>query len=125
MALALTPGAWIRQAAAPMTDSRTDPPPTPEAPGAPSAPTEVERPTAPFESLMDRLGEIVRELEQGDLPLERALELFEEGVRLCRHGAERLDRAEARIDELLGKELRSIEARDLVRGGEARAPRGA
>lgn len=56
---------------------------------------------ASFEALRGRLERIVRELEGGELPLERALSLFEEGVRLTRRAQERLDAAERRIDELL------------------------
>jgi exodeoxyribonuclease VII small subunit len=55
-----------------------------------------------FEDAARRLGEIVEELEAGDLPLERSLALFEEGVRLARTAQERLDRAERRVEELLG-----------------------
>jgi exodeoxyribonuclease VII small subunit len=55
-----------------------------------------------FEESTRRLAKIVAELEGGDLPLERALELFEEGIRLSRSAQERLDRAEKRVEELLG-----------------------
>lgn len=54
-----------------------------------------------FETLMERLEALVKELEHGDVPLERAVLLFEEGVRLSRLGGEKLERAEARIEELL------------------------
>ena len=56
---------------------------------------------ASFESALASLEKIVRELERGDLPLERSLELFEEGVRLSRDCQERLNRAERRIEVLL------------------------
>jgi exodeoxyribonuclease VII small subunit len=55
-----------------------------------------------FEETTRRLSQIVTELEGGDLPLERALVLFEEGVRLARGAQERLDKAERRVEELLG-----------------------
>jgi exodeoxyribonuclease VII small subunit len=55
-----------------------------------------------FEAATRRLTQIVAELEGGDLPLDRSLALFEEGVRLARSAEERLDRAERRIEELLG-----------------------
>jgi exodeoxyribonuclease VII small subunit len=55
-----------------------------------------------FEESVRRLATIVEELEAGDLSLERSLELFEEGVRLARAAQERLDRAERRVEELLG-----------------------
>jgi exodeoxyribonuclease VII small subunit len=67
------------------------------APG-PAVPLE----TPSFEEATRRLAQIVAELEGGDLPLDRSLALFEEGVRLARGADERLDRAERRIEELLG-----------------------
>lgn len=57
--------------------------------------------TTSFEDVQKRLAKIVEQLEAGDLPLERSLELFEEGVRLSRAAQERLDRAERRVEELL------------------------
>ena len=57
-----------------------------------------------FEKAIERLGEIVQTLEKGDLPLERSLALFEEGVLLSRLGADRLDRAEARVEQLLANQ---------------------
>jgi exodeoxyribonuclease VII small subunit len=54
-----------------------------------------------FEASTDRLTKIVEELESGELPLERALALFEEGVRLARSAQERIERAERRVEELL------------------------
>jgi len=55
-----------------------------------------------FEESTRRLSQIVAELEGGDLPLERSLALFEEGVRIARRAQERLDQAERRVEELLG-----------------------
>jgi len=54
-----------------------------------------------FETSLARLGEIVEQLESGELALERSLELFEEGVRLSRTSQARLDHAERRVEELL------------------------
>ena len=54
-----------------------------------------------FEAQLALLERIVRELERGDLPLERSLELFEKGVRLSRVCQERLNEAERRIEVLL------------------------
>jgi exodeoxyribonuclease VII small subunit len=54
-----------------------------------------------FEASLEALEQIVRELEQGDLPLERSLELFERGIRLSRECQERLNQAERRIEVLL------------------------
>jgi exodeoxyribonuclease VII small subunit len=54
-----------------------------------------------FEASIRRLGEIVDTLEQGELPLEESLQLFEEGVRLARGSQKVLDDAEARVEQLL------------------------
>jgi exodeoxyribonuclease VII small subunit len=53
-----------------------------------------------FESSLEELERIVRELERGDLPLEKSLELFEQGVKLSRACQERLSEAERRIEVL-------------------------
>ncbi len=62
---------------------------------------EAEARPAGFEAQLASLERIVRELERGDLPLERSLELFEQGVRLSRECQERLNEAERRIEVLL------------------------
>jgi len=54
-----------------------------------------------FESSLEELERIVRELEQGELPLERSLELFERGVALSRECQDRLNQAERRIEILM------------------------
>jgi len=54
-----------------------------------------------FEQALQRLEEVVRELEGGDLSLEQALALFQEGVALARLCEAQLDRAEAQIEKLL------------------------
>lgn len=68
---------------------------------------------APFEQVMERLQTVVERLEGGELPLEESLAVFEEGVRLAREGASRLDDAERRVEELLAEDkgvtTRSIE----------------
>ena len=54
-----------------------------------------------FEASLEALEKIVRQLESGDLPLEKSLELFEQGIRLSRECQERLSQAERRIEVLL------------------------
>ena len=54
-----------------------------------------------FEKQLERLEEIVRLLENGDLPLEDSLRSFEEGVKLARGCHERLGEAERRVELLL------------------------
>jgi exodeoxyribonuclease VII small subunit len=71
-------------------------------------PAPVTKPARPpaegqsFELSLSRLGEIVEQLEAGELPLEESLRLFEEGVSLARAAQTRLDSAEKRVEELLG-----------------------
>ena len=61
-----------------------------------------EKPSEPvsFETSLARLEAIVKELEQGELPLEQALRLFEEGTELNQELKRRLDDAERRIEIL-------------------------
>lgn len=54
-----------------------------------------------FETSLEALEQIVRQLESGDLPLERSLELFEQGIRLSRECQDRLSQAERRIEVLM------------------------
>ena len=54
-----------------------------------------------FEASLASLEQIVAHLESGDLPLERALELFEEGVALARRCQSQLGDAERKVEMLL------------------------
>lgn len=54
-----------------------------------------------FEKAMDELEKIVKSLESGDLPLEKALEKFEAGIKLSRYCSETLDQAEKRVSLLM------------------------
>jgi exodeoxyribonuclease VII small subunit len=74
-----------------------------------------------FESSLAALERTVRELERGDLPLEKSLELFEEGVRLSRECRERLSEAERRIEVLLQDDEGRTFASALGGGDLARA----
>ena len=53
-----------------------------------------------FETSLTELEAIVAKLEDGDLPLEESLELFEKGIKLSRECRERLSNAERRIEVL-------------------------
>jgi exodeoxyribonuclease VII small subunit len=60
-----------------------------------------------FESAIAELEGIVRQLEAGDLALDRSLALFERGVALSRYCHGQLETAERRIEQLLERgELR-------------------
>lgn len=72
-----------------------------------------------FESATAELDAIVRRLEEGDLPLEKSMELYERGLQLSRFCHARIEEAERRI-ELLNErgELRPAPAA-LGLGGAA------
>ncbi len=55
-----------------------------------------------FEVSIAELAEIVEKLEAGELPLEDALALFERGMKLVKTSQGILDRAERRVEQLLG-----------------------
>lgn len=54
-----------------------------------------------FEECLQRLEKIVNELEKGDLPLEKALALFEEGIQLSNSCRKELETAEGKVEILL------------------------
>lgn len=60
-----------------------------------------------FENTLQQLEQIVSRLENGDLPLEDALQAFEQGIKLANAGQERLKQAEQRIQILLQKDTTS------------------
>jgi exodeoxyribonuclease VII small subunit len=54
-----------------------------------------------FEDCLQRLEKIVQELERGDVPLEKSLTLFEEGMQLSASCRKQLEEAEGKIEILL------------------------
>lgn len=56
--------------------------------------------TLNFEESVERLDEIVRHLERGDLPLNDSLALFEEGTALVKSCTKLLDQAEQKVVKL-------------------------
>ncbi|MCS7026738.1 MAG: exodeoxyribonuclease VII small subunit [Bryobacteraceae bacterium] len=54
-----------------------------------------------FESQLSELEAVVKELESGDLPLERALALFEKGTELTVACRKQLEEAESRVEQLV------------------------
>ncbi len=63
-----------------------------------------------FETSLEELERIVKELEKGDLPLEQSLALFENGMRLSAECKRQLEEAESRVEILLkkGSELAAV-----------------
>lgn len=62
-----------------------------------------ETPQFSFEAGLQQLESVVKEMESGDLPLERALELFERGMKLSETCRKQLEEAETRIEILTRK----------------------
>ncbi len=69
-----------------------------------------------FESSLDELEKIVKKLEDGDLPLEESLKLFEDGVKLSRDCRDRLTKAERRIEVLMKDEAGEITLEEIPTG---------
>lgn len=57
--------------------------------------------TPGFDDILTELDHVVERLEQGELPLEEALERFERGVNLAREAERILGQAEKRVEVLL------------------------
>lgn len=66
-----------------------------------------------FESALARLNEIVSALEDGTVPLDQSLSLYEEGISLVRFCTEKLDAAEKQIKVLTRAENGDIVERDF------------
>lgn len=69
-----------------------------------------------FEQALARLEEIVRLLESGSAPLDKSLELFEEGVKLVKMCNSKLDNVEQRIKILSKGDDGQMNESDFVGG---------
>jgi exodeoxyribonuclease VII small subunit len=88
-----------------MSDSLNNPTSLPEGAGGGS-----------LESRLDRLDQIVRALEGGELPLEEGLALFEEGVGHLKEADQILRAAELRVDELVADSTGRLDVRPFEDG---------
>ena len=61
-----------------------------------------------FEASLDELEKVVKELEAGDLSLERSIQLFERGVGLSDSCRKQLEDAETRVEMLIRKEGKMV-----------------
>ncbi len=57
-----------------------------------------------FEASLDELEKLVKELESGDLPLDRSLDLFSRGMKLSEVCRKQLEDAETRVEQLIRKD---------------------
>jgi len=62
------------------------------------------KPVESFEASLDELEKVVKELEAGDLTLERSLELFERGMLLSETCRKQLEQAETRVEMLIRRD---------------------
>ena len=64
-----------------------------------------------FEDTLGELEKIVQRLEDPDVPLEEAVALFEDGIKLSRFCSQKLDEVEKRVDVLLKDEQGNLVTR--------------
>ena len=57
-----------------------------------------------FEDALEKLEDIVRKMEVGDIPLDEALKSFEEGIKIIRFCSAKLEETQRCVEILLGKE---------------------
>ena len=66
-----------------------------------------------FEAAISELEKIVEEMEKGNLPLERSLELYEQGVKYTAFCKNELVKAQLKLEELTGaKKAETAEAEE-------------
>ena len=67
-----------------------------------------------FEDGLKQLETIVRELEQGNVPLERSIEMYERGDALRKHCDRLLQSAEAKVEKIqLGQDGQAAKTGEL------------
>ena len=62
-----------------------------------------------FEEQLGALEALAGRMEEGEMPLEEALKAYDEGMKLAKNLIGQLDRAEKRILEISGDELKPLE----------------
>jgi exodeoxyribonuclease VII small subunit len=67
-----------------------------------------------FEEALQKLEAIVAQMEEGDLPLEETLKAFEEGVRLARFCASKLDEAERKVEKLMRDQAGKLQTTSFI-----------
>ena len=77
----------------------TDTSASPSGPGTTSPPEDIAE--LPFDKALEELRGVVSRLEEGGLPLEESIALYERGAALHAHCARLLDSAEARVQRLV------------------------
>ncbi|TCP31187.1 exodeoxyribonuclease VII small subunit [Scopulibacillus darangshiensis] len=57
-----------------------------------------------FEDAMEKLEKIVKQLEENEVPLEEAIDLFQEGITLSKLCHQRLEKVEEKMDQIIEKD---------------------
>ena len=71
-----------------------------------------------FEQSLKQLEQIVHDLEEGDLPLEKAIKKFEDGIKLSKYCSDKLDETEKKITLLLKEQNGKISEKPFVQEDE-------
>jgi exodeoxyribonuclease VII small subunit len=71
-----------------------------------------------FEEALQKLEAIVTQMEEGELPLEETLKAFEEGVRLARYCASKLDEAERKVEKLMRDQAGKLQTTSFSEDGD-------
>lgn len=74
---------------------------------------------ATFEQSLGRLEEIVKKLESGNLPLEDAISIYQEGLQLSRVCSIKLEEAEGKVLKIVNKDLDIKEEFNINQAKEA------
>jgi exodeoxyribonuclease VII small subunit len=88
------------------------------------ASAQIDPTTRSYDELVRDLESCVKDLEEGKLPLERAIERFKEGVALVKLAEQRLQTAETQVNLLLRGEDGQERIEPLATPGHGEAPRG-
>ncbi|MEW6275610.1 MAG: exodeoxyribonuclease VII small subunit [Bacillota bacterium] len=70
--------------------------------------------TYTFEEALARLEAVVKELENGKLPLDKALELFGEGISLAQFCHQQLEQAEQKISLLMADARGNLTLKEIA-----------
>lgn len=66
-----------------------------------------------FEETINKLEDIVRKLETGDVTLDESLSLFEQGIKLSKSCQKMLDNAEKKVSVLMTNDDGEVEKQDF------------
>ncbi len=62
-----------------------------------------------FEKALERLEEIVRKLESGDISLDESIEIYQEGITLSKYCSQKLNEAEGKVMTIMNKNGNNME----------------